>query len=236
MIVLVGVVGIALTRADQGAADPPPQPGNAATGAPGDHWHAAVAANVCGEWLTSPPEFEQVADNPNVRPGIHTHGDGFVHAHPFTRSEGGDNATFGKFLDYGGWLASEDSLELWVGPAAAPTATSWSNGDTCPADTPHAGKKGTVVWSVDCKARTGNPSEVKLLDQQVIAVGFLPKGEKLDVPPNASATPADDGSEAGPTDNEGCSTLGPGDVIPTTVAPIDTTPTTVATTPPSSTP
>ena len=66
------------------------------------------------------------------------HGDGFIHTHPFTRSEGGDNATLGRFLGYGGWGVSEDSIDLgadttaWAGLPADPGKRTWSDGDTCP--------------------------------------------------------------------------------------------------------
>jgi hypothetical protein len=239
LIVVLGVVGIVFTVADRGSADVPPQPGNASTGEPGDHWHAAFKVNLCGEWINDPATFEQIHDNPNVSPGIHTHGDGFVHIHPFTRSEGGDNATFGRFLDYGGWSISEDEIDLgddqtaWPGLSVDPSKRTWTNGDECPASSQFAGKEGRVVWSVDCKARTGNPSDLKLEDHQVIAVGFLPKGEKLGVPPNADAAPSDDGGSTGPIDNKACSTAGPGGST-TTTAPAGTA-TTAPTTAPAST-
>jgi hypothetical protein len=181
-----------------------------------------------------------------VSAGIHTHGDGFIHIHPFTRSEGGDNATLGRFLGYGGWSASEDSIDLgsdpthWAGLTADLQKRTWSDGDTCPANTPAAGKKGRVVWSVDCKERTGNPSDIKLEDHQVIAIGFLPKGTKLGVPPNADATPANDqGVNPKPINNKACSSAGPGatpdtSVSTTTAAPATTAPATTA--PATSTP
>lgn len=216
-IVILGVAGVALARPDSSAAVAP-QPGDPATGAPGDHWHAAIAADICGTWLGAPAEFETAADNPNVRSGIHTHGDGFIHIHPFTASEGGDNATLDRFLTYGGWLASETSLDLWSGPASAPEQTTWSNGDECPPGTPFAGRKGVAKWSFDCKAKTGNPSSVKLKDQAVYALAFLPKDEQIGVPPNATEAPADDGSGSTPLDNPGCGTVGPGESETTTTS------------------
>lgn len=231
-IVVLGVVGIVLSRGSDSAAVPP-QPGNPSTGAAGDHWHAAFDVNVCGEWLTPPAEFETAADNPNVRVGIHTHADGFIHTHPFTRSEGGNNATLGRFLEYGGWSVRGDSFDVWQGPSADSTKTSWSNGDTCPPGTTLAGQEGVVKWSVDCKNRTGNPSAIKLRDLEVIAVAFLPKKEPIGVPPNASATPADDGSTPSAFDVEDCTTAGPGGQVATTTPPAATTETTL---PPSSSP
>ena len=232
MIVVFGIVGVVLARSDSGSADVAPQPGNPTTGAPGDHWHAALDANVCGEWIAPPATFETAADNPNVRVGIHTHGDGFMHVHPFTKSEGGDNATFGRFLGYGGWSATEDSLSLWAAPTGS-TTTDWTNGDTCPKGTPFAGQKGVVKHSVDCVEATGDPSNIKLKDGEVVALAFLPKSEDIGVPPNATAAPEDDGGGSTPLNVKGCSSTGPGGTAATTApAPAATD----ATTPPSSTP
>src|SRR5918994_1642769 len=50
----------------------------------GDHWHAAVGIYVCGEWQPDIPEFENTT-------GIHTHGDGVIHIHPFSQSGAGEN-------------------------------------------------------------------------------------------------------------------------------------------------
>ena len=146
VIVIAGILGVALSRPDSADAIPP-QPGNPATGAPGDHWHAAIAADICGTWLGAPAEFLTVADNPNVGVGLHTHGDGFVHIEPQSASEGGNNATLGRWLRYGGWTASETSFDLWSGPPSDPGTTTWSDGDKCPPGSPFAGRKGVVRWS-----------------------------------------------------------------------------------------
>jgi hypothetical protein len=232
-VIVVAFVAIAfVTISDRSSADTPPQPGNPSTGEPGDHWHAAFAVDVCGEWLPNAAEFETAADNPNVRVGIHTHGDGFMHIHPFTKSEGGDNATVGRFLTYGGWSASEDSLSLWTGPAADPEKIQWSNGDECPPGTEFAGQTGVVKWAIDCEARSGNPSDYKPQDGDVVALAFLPKSESIPTPPNASSAPADDGGSTTALNSGSCSTAGPGGETTTTVdgAAPDTT---VATTPTS---
>ena len=70
-----------------------------------DHWHAAYGIYVCGEWLPAIPEF----DNPD---GIHTHGDGVIHIHPFSSSAAGENARLGVFLDAAGVKLTNDKLEI----------------------------------------------------------------------------------------------------------------------------
>ncbi|MFA5884237.1 MAG: hypothetical protein WDA60_10340 [Acidimicrobiia bacterium] len=233
VIILVGVIGVVLasgvlSRGDSASAAPQPP---TADNPSGDHWHAALAVNVCGEWLTPPAEFETAAGNSNVRVGIHTHGDGFIHIHPFTSSEAGSKATLGKFFDYGGWSVSPSSFAVWTGPSVEPTKTEWKNGDKCPNATGEAGKgkAGEVVFEVNCKTVGGNPSDHKLADQEVVAIGFLPKGEEMGAPPNAASAPQDDGSPSGAINQKGCTPTaqnnpGVADTTPTTAA--ATTPTT----------
>jgi hypothetical protein len=234
VVVVVGIVGVVLaaglfSRDDSASAISPSPP--TADNPSGDHWHAAFAVNICGEWLPDPAEFETAAGNAGVRTGIHTHGDGFIHIHPFYSSEGGDNATLGKFLDYGGWSASNDSIRVWTGPSAAPQKTEWRNGDRCPdADgTPGKGEPGRVVFEVNCKTVTGDPSDHKLADQEVVAIGFVPKGVEIGAPPNAASAPEDDGSPSGPIDQVACrpsaqNNPGVAETTPTTAATGTTTP------------
>jgi hypothetical protein len=233
-VIVAGFVAVGVvTLSDRSNADVPPQPGNPATGAPGDHWHAAFGANVCGEWLSNPATFETASDNPNVRVGIHTHGDGFIHVHPFFKSEGGDNATLGKFLGYGGWGASEDSLSLWTGMTIDPNKTDWSTGDKCPPGSQFAGQKGVVKWSLDCKDQTGDPSDLKLRNGDVIALAFLPKDQPIGTPPNADLAPSNDGGSTTPLKNKSCKTAGPGATA--TTLPATTAATSATTAAPSAT-
>ena len=227
LIAVLGVVLVWVARGGDASSsnDISVPPRVATVDHPVDHWHTAFAVNVCGEWLTNPPEFEQAAGNSNVIAGIHTHADGFIHTHPRVLSEAGNNATLGKFLKYGGWAASEDSLKLWTGPSSEPTKTEWSNGDKCPnaAGKAGEGKPGRVVFQVNCKTVEGNPSDYRLQDQHVVAIGFLPQGKKLEAPPNAASAPANDGSDAVAINQKGCtptSANNPGvaDTAPATTA------------------
>jgi hypothetical protein len=199
VVVVVGVLGVYLTVADR-------QSASASGPKVGDHWHAGIAAYVCGSWLSNPPTFETEAGNANVRAGIHTHGDGFVHIHPFTSAEGGVHATLGEFLTYGGWSATNDSLKLWAGPPADRTKTTWKNGDRCPdaSGQPGKGEPGKVVFEVNCKVETSNPSDWALRDQQILAIGFVAKGDSMPTPPNAQSAPSNDGSPTGAFNQKSC--------------------------------
>jgi hypothetical protein len=196
-IALIAVLGIALliwtVASRRSEAVAAPRAGNPATGEAGDHWHASLDVYTCTGWLMTPaPEFETKADNPEIRVGIHSHGDGLIHIHPFNSSESGDNATLGKFLEYGGWSASSSSLDLWPGPDG--NAVKEKNGDTCKlAD--GSEKKGTLTWYVNGKKQSGDPSGYHPKDRQQIALVFAPAGTKLadlGTPPNSQRVPTDE--------------------------------------------
>ena len=63
----------------------------APVGDPGleDHWHSAYDIYVCDVWSTV--VFDN--DSEDDRTGIHTHGDGLIHIHPFVSTVTGQYAT-----------------------------------------------------------------------------------------------------------------------------------------------
>jgi hypothetical protein len=196
VIVIAGVVGVFLVRSSTNSAGSgPPHVADQAANQAGDHWHTALDVNVCGEWLDNPPAFEKPFDSPNqaTNAGIHSHGDGLIHTHPFVVSESGDNATIGKFFSYGGWGLSSDSIDLggansahvqWKGPASDPKKTTWSTGDVCPFGQ-YKGQKVQMTWEVDGKVQSGNPASYHQQDGQTVAIYFLPKGADKPFPDQA---------------------------------------------------
>jgi hypothetical protein len=142
----------------------------------GDHWHAQLTVVDCGELQPVAPEFDIAVDG--MRAGIHTHGDGFIHFHPFTRAELAD-ATVGRFLAYQGHDIDEESFDLWDPIGARRT------GDACP-----DGARGSVRWAVNGEERNGSLAEYRPKDGDSIVVGFLPDDQEI--PPAPSATRAND--------------------------------------------
>jgi hypothetical protein len=165
VIVILGIGGIVVSRS-----------GGSAGGAPalGDHWHAQLAFNDCGEALPNIPEFEERAGE-TTRAGIHTHGDGFMHIHPFTSDETGDNATIGTFLDFAGSDVSDESMDV--------VGVTRQNGDSCP-----DGRPGEVRYAVNGEEKDGNPGDYRPEDGDQIVIGFLPAGDEIPPPPEASQT------------------------------------------------
>ncbi len=85
-----------------------------------DHWHNAYLIHNCGTDL--PPAG--AIESPD---GIHTHGDGLVHIHPFNPSAAGANATVGKFVEA---LGGELTDEIYS-PGFAEEPTGLSEADGC---------------------------------------------------------------------------------------------------------
>ena len=147
-VVIVGVVLVALSASShKSAAEVSPKIG--------EHWHAYLGVDVCGTWLPDAPAFEEVSGT-QARAGIHSHGDGLMHTHPYSSAEAGRNATTGNYLSEGGWKLSESSMTLWDG-------TTHKNGDTCTINGKK--KKSIVQWATGFpgkpwsgKPMSGNPA------------------------------------------------------------------------------
>src|SRR2546430_271263 len=185
LVAVLGIVWLVWTvagRRDQASAAP--RAGNPTTGEAGDHWHASLDVNVCGIWLPPAPQFETEAGNPQVRVGIHSHADGLMHIHPFNSSESGSNATVGRFLTYGGWSGSSDSLDLWAGADGKPVKV--KNGDEC-TQADGTKKKGTLTWYVNGKKQTGNPPDSHPKEKAQTPTLSAPAGPPLEP---LSAAPA----------------------------------------------
>jgi hypothetical protein len=169
-IVVVGVAGIALSR---GGSDSSSSKGPGAK--IGDHWHAAIGVNLCGTWQANLPQYE-------AGTGVHSHGDGFMHIHPFSAAGAGSNANVGLFYKQADDKVSATELDIFK--------EKYKNGDVCD----NLDKKpGEVRWSVNGVEKTGNPGAYVPNDRDTVAIAFLPKGVEIGTPPTASsgANPSD---------------------------------------------
>ena len=199
VVVVLGVLGV--FTASNSLSNSKASASTTAPVANKDHWHAAYGFNLCGEWAAP------LKDGPaGDQHGIHTHGDGLVHTHPFDSTTAGKNATFGKLMEDTGASLSATSVNLNV------KGTKFKNGAKC-------GKKpGELTWYVfknvkDKKGTkmSGDPSKWRIKNQELITISFNPKGFKATQPPSAATLP-------NPADLQ--QTTNPTDTVP-----VDTTPT-----------
>jgi hypothetical protein len=215
VIVVIGVASVAFARYNYAKGGPVPTVNQT--------WHAGLAFDICGTTEPDLPASTATATN-----GLVMSAGGVMVIAPKTNSEAGSNATLGKFASqYQGLKLTDTSLQL---PAkGSPT---YVNGQACPKGTPDAGKKGIVrvrSWVLTTATNKNgsfvqigggyaSPTGLKLLDRQLITVGFGPSSAALPKPPAATIkalTQAIEGTSA--------------PVTTTTVAPT-VTPTTAAST------
>jgi hypothetical protein len=164
LIMTVGVAGIVLTVSNDDG------PSAETAGAKiGDHWHATLGVNMCGTWQGNLPPYEAAT-------GVHSHGDGFMHIHPFSASGAGTRAKISLFYSQADEKVAAD--EINVGGEKR------KNGDICE----NLDKKpGLVRWSVNGEEKTGNPGDYVPNDRDVVAIAFLPEGVEIGVPPAAAS-------------------------------------------------
>jgi hypothetical protein len=110
-IIVIGALVIFVARGSNETA-------SAAAPTTNDHWHAAYGIYVCDAFLPA------VADGPSDTKGIHTHGDGIIHIHPFSGGSAGNNAKLKVFTDQVGMSVSSDGFTM-------PDGTEYKNGYDC---------------------------------------------------------------------------------------------------------
>lgn len=172
LVVVLGTAGIVYSR-DQRQPDNS-RPLAAGPGRAGDHWHAAIGFYLCDTFAPSPPDTGQ---DPL---GIHSHGDGVVHIHPFSSQSSGRRATLDIFFDTVGVETSANRIEL-------PGQDARESGDKCGDRTAEIRTK---VWDSRDPAdqgRTveGDPGDFNPTDGMLITVALVPEGVDIPRPPTA---------------------------------------------------
>jgi hypothetical protein len=184
----------------------------------GEHIHAAYGIYVCDKFL------DPLTDPGGDTLGIHTHGDGIVHVHPFGGAAAGKNATMAVWGKTDGMTFSSNGFTV--------NGVTYDNGYDC------NGQPATVklyAWNADDTsaapqivdtADIGNFRFKK--DRLAITLAVVPEG--TEVPPPASIPTLDNLSDvAGATTTSvvGSATVTPG---------VSTDPTTASSTPVASVP
>lgn len=195
LVLSLGVTLVLVARSDQVASAQPV--------ANVDHWHAAYGLYGCDAFL---PPITDTTDTV----GIHTHGDGVIHIHPFVSGSAGANAKLGVFLDTIGMTVSTDEL-------AIPGGDTFKKGDDC------NGTPGIIqvaYWASASDAAAGqDPTEIITSDfnnirfrgdREAFTIAFAPAGTKL--PPPESIPTLDQLSDTG----NSTSSSTPGDTGSTT--------------------
>lgn len=142
-----------------------------------DHWHTAYGVYICDEF--KPPMVQ-----PQRLLGLHTHTDGLIHVEPQvlgSENDTGRNANVGRFEEgQPGFRIDEDRISF-------PGDKTYRNGDKCD------GKRAevrVVVWEDQNddtpETISGDPDDIRILDQQLITFAFVPEGTTVPKPPSVA--------------------------------------------------
>ena len=165
VVVVLGVFLVGFSRAQR-------QPDTSRPRIGSDHWRSAIGFDICGTFARNVP------DNGEDPLGIHTHGDGVVHTHPFSSQAAGKNATLDVWLDTVGVRLTDNELRL-------PNQEAKRNGERCETG---PGVLQMKVWESRSptdpgRVITSDFGDLKLGDNQLITVAFLPEGAEIPKPP-----------------------------------------------------
>ena len=242
IVILAAGIGLTAFSRDQRQAELASPESKVPPRANVDHWHVALGVRVCDRWL------DPVLDD-NDPKGIHTHGDGIIHVHPFQRSSAGARATFERYSEaVGGELAA--NRFTWP-EGAGKKEVERSNGDKC------GEQEGEVKAFYNGELHEGDPSDILLTDRGKLVLAFVPKGttyEQIGDPPSTpnldnlddvdpaqqQPPPPQPGAEAGATAPQdptvSADPAAPATSVapPTTTAPAGAPPASPAPSPPSS--
>ncbi len=221
-ILIVGCVLVAFARnsKEEAGADAP--------AANVDHWHAAFGVYDCDQYLPNVPDSET---DPT---GIHTHGDGLIHIHPFVAAAAGKNATFGVFAETVGMTIEDETVTMPL----AMGAQELTNGASC---TDADGKKTEatlelLVWppqateDVEPEVVTGDFADVRFTeDGQIFVLALIPKGmdpKDVPLPPSVeqlkNPLEAEGGGQQQPTEGTAPTESVPVDPTASSVVPAET--------------
>jgi hypothetical protein len=229
VIVIVGLLLVGFSRYQR------THPNSSSAGAPttSDTWHVALGIDICGTMQPNLP-----ADT-SATSGFTTDGTGVITVAPKNKSESGGNAVLGKFVsEYKGLTLTSTTVKY-------PGKTLYSNGDKCPKGTPQAGQQGFVnvkTWpNFESKVGTeasGDPTQVKFSNAQMITIAFVSAGANVPKPPASTITSlitAASGASTTTTTAPGTATTAPATATTAPTSTTTPTSTTATTAPPATT-
>ena len=143
----------------------------------GTTWYAGLTLQACGQQL-APLHID-----PTYKGGFTVAAHNVIRISPVSAADAGNNATLSQFAaEYPGLIASSNELALPTGTGTANPATTFKNGQTCPAASKYAGAKGHVeyaYWSSFGQKRptvTTDPAKIKFTQFLRVAMAFEPSG------------------------------------------------------------
>ena len=175
LIVVLGLASTVLARYDY------QHPASAATGTPpavGTTWFAALSVDACGESL---PYLKSDASSSIY--GLRTLTDNVIQVSPISSADSGSHATLAQYgVETPGLVLGSTELAIPTAAGTANSATTYKNGELCPAKTKYAGKAAQVVyayWNSFAQKKpilTTNPASIHFVQDLRVTMAFVPKG------------------------------------------------------------
>lgn len=144
-----------------------------------DHWHSAYLISDCGTELPATGNFE-------TTDGLHTHGDGLLHLHPFNPSVSGRNATLGEYFDAAGAELTDESFTTGISDVFP---TSMSEAEGC-GETGEEAQLQLAVWrnafdeTAEPEIITENIGDFRFDSAgMALTLALVPTGEEAPKPP-----------------------------------------------------
>ncbi len=149
--------------------------------------YAALSVQACGSNLP------YLNTDPSFKGGFLVGPDNVIRLSPVSSAEAGANATLKTFAaEYFGLVASSTELAVPTKTGTKDPATTYKNGEACPAKTKYAGKKGKVVYAYwtsfgqKTPTLTTNPAKIKFVADLRVTMAFEPTGVTPRAPAKAT--------------------------------------------------
>ena len=174
LVVVLGLIATVYSRYEY------QHPAAASTGtapAIGTTWYAALSIEACGKTLP----FLNV--DPSYKGGFTVQTANVIKISPVSAADSGNNATLSQFAaEYPGLIASSTELAIPTSTGTSHPATTYHNGETCPAGSKYAGQGGKIsyaYWTSFGQKKpviTADPSTIKFAQYLRVTMAFEPAG------------------------------------------------------------
>ncbi|HEY5111406.1 MAG TPA: hypothetical protein VII67_03650 [Acidimicrobiales bacterium] len=185
LIVVVGLLLVVFSRYEY--QNPVKKHSSALAPKVGSVLYAGFSIRACGTTLPF------IASDPKYTGGFIVEPADVIRVSPVSPLDAGAKATLAQFAtEYKGLIATSTELAVPNAKGAADAATTYKNGETCPATSKDAGKKGHVVYAYwttvgqKTPTLTTNPATIHFSKELRVTLAFEPKGVTPSGPSSAT--------------------------------------------------
>lgn len=187
LIVVVGLLLVVFSRYEY--QNPVKKHSSALAPKVGSVLYAGISIRACGTTLPF------LSTDPTNKGGFVVGAADVVRLSPILGLDNGAKATLAQFAaEYNGLIATSTELAVPTAKGAPDPATTYKNGEKCPATSKDAGKKGNVVYAYwttvgqKTPTLTTNPATIHFSKDLRVTLAFEPKGVTPSSPSSATVS------------------------------------------------